>query len=111
LSASWILGIAWDGGTSRTAVAAMASGRAQPWPRHRCPTRHHFRSRGLDHREHLDLQQHHKASSGSSCSTATIQSYLVLSAGFLANVIFAPLPWAVAIYLLRKYCRETLIRN
>jgi hypothetical protein len=34
----------------------------------------------------------------------------VLSAGFLANVI-ALLPWAVAIYLLRKYGRETLIRN
>ena len=41
----------------------------------------------------------------------TIQSYLVLSAGFLANVIFALLPWAVAIYVLRKYGRETLIRN
>ena len=33
----------------------------------------------------------------------TIQSYLVLSAGFLSNPIFALLPWAVAIYLLKKY--------
>jgi hypothetical protein len=38
----------------------------------------------------------------------TIQSYLVLSAGFLANVIFALLPWAVAIYLLKKYGGKTL---
>jgi hypothetical protein len=38
----------------------------------------------------------------------TIQSYLVLSAGFLANVIFALLPWVVAIYLLRKYGGKTL---
>ena len=38
----------------------------------------------------------------------TIQSYLVLSAGFLANVIFALLPWVVAIYLLRKYGGQTL---
>ena len=38
----------------------------------------------------------------------TIQSYLVLSAGFLANVIFALLPWLVAIYLLRKYGGQTL---
>jgi uncharacterized protein len=38
----------------------------------------------------------------------TIQSYLVLSAGLLANVIFAVLPWAVAIYLLRKYGGQTL---
>jgi hypothetical protein len=30
----------------------------------------------------------------------------VLSAGFLANVIFALLPWAVAIYLLRRYGRK-----
>jgi uncharacterized protein len=38
----------------------------------------------------------------------TVQSYLVLSAGYLANVIFALLPWAVAIYLLRKYGGQTL---
>ncbi len=96
----------------RTPAASMASGRAQPWPCHRCATRHHLRSRGLDHRDYLDLQQHlsvfwiillHGWNN-------TIQSYLVLSAGFLANVI-ALLPWAVAIYLLRKYGRETLIRN
>ena len=37
-----------------------------------------------------------------------IQSYLVLSAGLLANVIFAVLPWAIAIYLLRKYGGQTL---
>jgi hypothetical protein len=38
----------------------------------------------------------------------TIQSYLVLSAGFLAIVIFALLPWVVAIYLLKKYGGKTL---
>ncbi len=38
----------------------------------------------------------------------TIQSYLVLSAGFLANVIFALLPWVVAVYLLKKYGGKTL---
>jgi uncharacterized protein len=38
----------------------------------------------------------------------TIQSYLVLSVGFLANVVFALLPWAVAIYLLKKYGGQTL---
>lgn len=38
----------------------------------------------------------------------TIQSYLVLSAGFVANVIFALLPWVVAIYLLRRYGGQTL---
>jgi membrane protease YdiL (CAAX protease family) len=38
----------------------------------------------------------------------TVQSYLVLSAGLLANVIFAVLPWAVAVYLLRRYGGQTL---
>ena len=38
----------------------------------------------------------------------TIQSYLVLSAGFVANVIFAVLPWGVAIYLLKRYGGRTL---
>lgn len=38
----------------------------------------------------------------------TVQSYLVLSAGFLANVIFALLPWALAIVLLKKYGAQTL---
>lgn len=38
----------------------------------------------------------------------TVQSYLVLSAGLFANVIFAVLPWAVAVYLLRKYGGQTL---
>ncbi len=38
----------------------------------------------------------------------TVQSFLVLSAGFLANVIFAVLPWAVAIWLLKRYGGQTL---
>jgi membrane protease YdiL (CAAX protease family) len=33
----------------------------------------------------------------------TIQSYLVLSAGYVANVVFALLPWVVALYLLKRY--------
>jgi uncharacterized protein len=39
----------------------------------------------------------------------TIQSYLVLSSSNpLAPILFAILPWALAIYLLRKYGKETL---
>jgi len=41
--------------------------------------------------------------------TNTIQSYLVLSSGNMtAMTIFGVLPWALAIYLLRKYGKENL---
>ncbi len=41
--------------------------------------------------------------------TNTIQSYLVLSSGnMIAMTLFGVLPWALAIYLLRKYGKENL---
>lgn len=41
--------------------------------------------------------------------TNTVQSYLVLSSGNMAAMsIFSVLPWALAIYLLRKYGKENL---
>jgi membrane protease YdiL (CAAX protease family) len=41
--------------------------------------------------------------------TNTVQSYLVLSSGNMAAMsIFSILPWALAIYLLRKYGKENL---
>ena len=41
--------------------------------------------------------------------TNTIQSYFVLSTGNMAVMtLFGILPWALAIYLLRKYGKENL---
>jgi membrane protease YdiL (CAAX protease family) len=41
--------------------------------------------------------------------TNTVQSYLILSTGNMAVMtLFGVLPWALAIYLLRKYGKENL---